>query len=152
MPIAVLLAFFALFRYSKIGVAMRATAVDQEAAMAQGISVERVFLVSWAIAGAVAAVAGATLAAGPGNLTIGVGDLAFAAFPAVILGGLDSPGGAVVGGMTIGITQVMTAGYQPRWFPSLGAGFSQVMPYVLMIAILLVRPYGLFGTKEVRRV
>jgi len=152
LTIAVLLAFFALFRYSKIGVAMRATAVDQEAAMAQGISVERVFLVSWAIAGAVAAVAGATLAAGPGNLTIGVGDLAFAAFPAVILGGLDSPGGAVVGGMTIGITQVMTAGYQPRWFPSLGAGFSQVMPYVLMIAILLVRPYGLFGTKEVRRV
>jgi branched-chain amino acid transport system permease protein len=149
---AVLAAFFVFFRYSKFGIAMRATAVDQEAALAQGISVHRVFAVSWAIAGAVAALAGATLAAGPGNLGIGIGDLAFAAFPAIILGGLDSPGGAVVGGTVIGVTQVLTQGYQPRWFPSLGTGFNQVMPYVVMIAILLIRPYGLFGTKEVRRV
>jgi branched-chain amino acid transport system permease protein len=149
---AVLAAFFLFFRYTKFGVAMRATAIDQEAALAQGISVSRVFAVSWAIAGAVAALAGATLAAGPGNLTIGVGDLALAAFPAVILGGLDSPIGALLGGMVVGITQVLTAGYQPRWFPSLGAGFNQVMPYLVMVAILLVRPYGVFGTRDVRRI
>ncbi len=149
---AVLIAFFTFFRYSKMGVAMRATAVDQETALAQGINVHRVFAMSWAIAGAVAALAGATLAAGPGNLTIGVGDLAFAAFPAVILGGLDSPGGAVTGGMVVGVTQVLTQGYQPQWFPSLGTGFNQVMPYIVMIIILLIRPYGLFGTREVRRI
>jgi branched-chain amino acid transport system permease protein len=74
------------------------------------------------------------------------------AFPAIILGGLDSPAGAVLGGVIIGLTQTLTAGYQPRYAEWLGTGFSSVMPYVVMVAILLVRPYGLFGTREVRRV
>jgi branched-chain amino acid transport system permease protein len=141
--------FFALFRFSRIGVAMRATAVDQEAALAQGISVRRVFAASWAISGVVAAIAGVTLAAGPARLDPNIRDIALAAFPAMILGGLDSPGGAVLGGLILGVSQNLTAGYQPEW---LGAGFNQVMPYLLMILILLVRPYGMFGTREVRRV
>ena len=141
--------FFLLFRFSRIGVAMRATAVDQEAALAQGISVRRVFAASWAISGVVAAIAGVTLAAGPAKLSLDIRDIALAAFPAMILGGLDSPHGAVIGGLVLGISQNLTAGYQPEF---LGAGFPQVMPYLLMIVILLVRPYGLFGTKEVRRV
>ena len=70
---------------------------------------------------------------------------------AAVLGGLDSPGGAVVGGVVIGITQNLTAGYQPDLAPWLGNNFHQVMPYVVMIAILVVRPYGLFGTPEVHR-
>lgn len=151
---AVLLGFFLFFRYSKMGVAMRATAVDQEAALAQGISVRRVFALSWAISGVVAALAGVTLASGPGNLSINIGFIALAAFPAMILGGLDSPGGAVIGGLVIGLTQVMTAGYQSDigLIKDLGPGLKDVVPYVVMIVILLVRPYGLFGTKEVRRV
>lgn len=148
----VLAAFFAFFRYSILGVAMRATAFDQEAAIAQGISARRVFALAWAIAGAVATLAGVMLSTGSAGVRPTVGFIALAAFPAIILGGLDSPGGAVLGGVILGLTQTLTAGYQPQWAPWLGAGFDQVMPYVVMVLILLVRPYGLFGTKEVRRV
>ena len=144
-------AFFALFRYSGLGLAMRATAIDQEAAMARGIDVRRVFALSWAIAAMVAAVAGMTLAAGPAAVNPGIGYIALAAFPAMILGGLDSPGGAVVGGLIIGITQTLTAGYQPTYAEFLGDNFHAVMPYVVMIVILMIRPFGLFGTREVER-
>ncbi len=151
---AVLVAFFTFFRYSTLGVAMRATALDQEAALAQGISARRVFATSWGIAGFVAALAGVMLGAGAGAVNVGIGFIALAAFPAMILGGLDSPGGAVVGGVIIGLTQLWTAGYQSEsWWPEwTGGNFHVVMPYVVMVLILLIRPYGLFGTKEVRRV
>lgn len=152
LAVAALVAFFLFFRYSKLGVAMRATAIDQEAALAQGISVRRVFAVSWAISAALATLAGVTLASGAAALTPGIGDIALIAFPAMIVGGLDSPLGAVLGGIVIGLAQSLTAGYQDDLFPWAGNNFSAVMPYVVMIAILLVRPYGLLGTKEVRRV
>jgi branched-chain amino acid transport system permease protein len=150
----VVAAFFAFFRLSPLGLAMRATALDQEAALAQGMSAKRVWAVSWAIAGAVAALAGVTIAAGPGGLNPQIQFIALLAFPAIILGGLDSPGGAVVGGVIIGVVQVLTAAYQPRydWLSWMGEGVQTVMPYVVMLLILLVRPYGLFGTKEVKRV
>lgn len=148
----VLLAFFLFFRYSSLGVAMRATAFDQEAAIAQGISARRIFALSWAIAGAVATLAGVMLAAGAGGVRPDIQFVALAAFPAIILGGLDSPAGAVVGGMIIGVSQTLTAGYQPEHAAWLGSGFNNVMPYLVMIVILMFRPYGLFGTKEVRRV
>lgn len=148
----VLSGFFVFFRYSSLGVAMRATAADPEAALAQGIGARQIYALSWAISGVVAAVAGVTLASGKVEVEPSIGFIALAAFPAIILGGLDSPAGAVVGGVVIGVVQVLTAGYQPDWVPWLGNGFDQVMPYLVMIIILLVRPYGLFGTKEVRRV
>jgi branched-chain amino acid transport system permease protein len=148
---AALAVFFVFFKFSPIGLAMRASAFDQEAALARGISVRRVFAWSWAIAAGVAALAGVSLGSGPAAVTPSLGLIALTAFPAMILGGLDSPTGAVVGGVLIGITQTLTAGYQPRYAEFLGNNFYVVMPYVLMIAILLVRPYGLFGTKEVRR-
>lgn len=150
----VLLAFFAFFRYSRLGVAMRATALDQEAALAQGISASRVFGLSWGIAGFVAALAGVMIGAGAGNVKFSLSFFALAAFPAIILGGLDSPGGAVIGGIVIGLTQLYTSGYQSHWAWSraLGENFDAVMPYVVMVLILLIRPYGLFGTKTVRRV
>jgi branched-chain amino acid transport system permease protein len=78
-----------------------------------------------------------------------LGDIALRAFPAIILGGLDSPLGAVVGGIAIGIVEVLTSGYAPG---SLGNNFSDVAPYIVMILVLLVRPYGLFGTRPVERV
>jgi branched-chain amino acid transport system permease protein len=147
----VIVAFFAFFRYSKMGLAMRASALDQEAALAQGMSAKRVFATAWLIAGAVAALAGCFVAAGR-PLDLSIQFVAILAFPAIILGGLDSPGGAVVGGMIIGVTQSLTAGYQPEYAAFLGANFHTVMPYFVMVLILLVRPYGLFGTPEVKRI
>jgi branched-chain amino acid transport system permease protein len=149
---AALAGFFVFFRVSKLGVAMRATAFDAEAALAQGISARHVFAVSWAIAAGLAALAGVTLASGAAGLTPTIGFIALVAFPAMIVGGMDSPIGAVAGGMIIGITQALTAGYQDDIAPWLGDNFQVVMPYVVMVVILLVRPYGLFGTPEVRRV
>jgi branched-chain amino acid transport system permease protein len=149
---AVLAAFFAFFRFTDWGVAMRATAFDQEAALAQGISARKVFALSWAISGALAALAGVTLASGAAAVTPTLSLIALLAFPAMIVGGLDSPLGAVLGGLIIGLTQALVSGYQDDFAPWLGDGFSRVAPYVVMIIILLVRPYGLFGTPEVRRV
>ncbi len=151
----ILAAFFAFFRYTKYGVAMRATAIDQEAALAQGINVQRIVALSWAIAGVVAVLAGTMLGSGAGPATglgVGIGIISLKALPAMVLGGLDSPLGAVVGGLMIGIGEVLVAGYQKDILPFLPDGFAAVMPWVVMLIVLLVRPYGLFGTRDVRRV
>ena len=144
--------FFLFFRYSSLGLAMRAAAFDPEAAMAQGIPARRVSRVAWAIAGLVGALAGTALAAGASQLSPATGSLALIAFPAIILGGLDSPLGAVVGGVIIGLVQQFTALLAPEYFDWVGESFERVSPYLVMIVILLIRPYGLFGTREVRRV
>jgi branched-chain amino acid transport system permease protein len=149
---AVLVGFLVFFRYSRMGLAMRATAMDPEAALAQGISARHVYQVAWGIAGLVAALAGTTFATGTGALDPGVGLLALAAFPAMILGGLDSPLGAVIGGLIIGIAQQLTALLAPEYLQFAGRSVDLVVPYLLMVVILMVRPYGLFGTPEVRRV
>jgi branched-chain amino acid transport system permease protein len=146
-----LLAFFALFRYTTLGIAMRAGAADPEAALAHGISPQAIHGISWAIAGAVATVAGVFLAAGPKGVDIGLGLVAFRAFPAMILGGLESAEGAVIGGVLIGLIEVLSAAYLVPALPMLGANFHVVMPYIVMVAILVVRPHGLFGSPEVRR-
>lgn len=151
LAFVVVVLFFFFFRYSGTGLAMRAVAIDEEAAMARGISVRRVVGTAWVISGAVAAVAGITLASGAAALRPSIGLIALAAFPAMILGGLDSPLGAIVGGFIIGLTQTLTAGYQPEHAGWLGQDFQSVTPYVVMILILMIRPYGLFGTKEVER-
>lgn len=145
---AILVGFFLFDRYSRYGLAMRATAADEEAAAAVGVPVRRVYALSWAIAGGVAAVGGLFLAGFPSAPNPTLGDTALVAFPAIILGGLDSPPGAVVGGVVIGIVQVLTSGYAPSW---LGNNFSDIAPYILMIVVLLIRPYGLFGTRPVER-
>lgn len=149
---AVVVTFFLFFRYTRMGLAMRATAFDPEAALAQGISARRVYATSWAIAAALAALAGITLAAGPGGLQPSISTIALAAFPAMILGGLDSPAGAVLGGVIIGLAEALTRGYQDQLFSWAGDNVSLIVPYVLMILILLIRPYGLLGTKDVRRI
>jgi len=116
-----------------------------------GVSVGGVFALSWAIAGALAAIAGSLLATGAGvdrQLWI----VALVALPAIILGGLDSLEGAVVGGLLIGVAEAMVGTYQRDYAPWLGDNVALVSPYVLMLAVLLVRPYGIFGTAEVRRV
>lgn len=145
---SVLAGFMLLFRFTKVGLAMRATALDAEAAQAQGIRSRSVHLITWGIAGTVAALAGVMFTAGSQSLEIGVGLLALAAFPAMILGGLESPLGAVVGGIIIGLVQQLTQLLAPD---ALGRSPGQAAPYLVMLIILMVRPYGLFGTKEVRR-
>jgi branched-chain amino acid transport system permease protein len=147
--VVILVLFFAFDRFSRYGLAMRATAVDEEAAMAVGVPVARVYAIAWAIAGGVAAVGGLFLAGFPSAPNPSLGDVALRAFPAIILGGLDSPLGAVVGGVAIGIVEVLTSGYAPGW---LGTNFSDVAPYIVMILVLLIRPYGLFGARPVERV
>ncbi len=149
---AVVAGFFVFFRYSSLGLAMRVTAFDPEAALAQGISAKRVYAVSWAIAAALAALAGIAMAAGPGGLSPSIGFIALAAFPAMIVGGMDSPAGAVLGGLVIGLAEALTRGYQDQLFSWAGDNVSVIVPYLLMIVILLIRPYGLLGTKDVRRV
>lgn len=147
----VLAVFFLFFKYSRLGVAMRATASDQEAAIANGISARTIFALAWALSGAVAALGGTLLAAGPRGVEITLSMVALRAFPAMILGGLDSPGGAVLGGLTIGIIEVVSAAYLTPNAPWLGENVHVVVPYIVMITVLMVRPYGLFGTKEVIR-
>lgn len=139
------------FRYSRVGLAMRAAALDQETALAQGVSVGMVFALSWALAGALAAVAGAFVGTGTG-IDQSTWTIALKALPAIILGGLDSIPGAVVGGLLIGVVEALAATYQGQYAPWLGSNFSVVSPYLVMLLVLLVRPYGLFGTAEVERV
>ena len=144
--------FFLAFKYSSWGVAMRASAEDGETAALMGIRLGRVSALAWVVAGALAAVAALFLVGAP---TPGVSPLSYSvalrAFPAAILGGLDSTGGALVGGLLIGLAESFAAGYQEQIL-FLGRGFGDVVPYVVMIAVLLVRPSGLFGTKELTRV
>lgn len=143
-------ALFAFFRYTRMGLAMRAASEDQEAALAQGISVGAVFALSWALAGALAAIAGTFTAVGA-SVNEQLWLTALTALPVIILGGLDSLPGAVVGGLAIGVVQELVATYQLHT-PWLGGNFSVVSPYVVMLLVLLVRPFGLFGTREVERV
>lgn len=148
--VVLLIAFFVLFRFTRIGLALRATAMDSEAASAQGINTRFVFGLSWGLAGALGAFGGIMLATTVGGgVRPGLESYALLALPVIILGGLDSPLGAVIGGLIIGVVQQFSV----IWVPvSFGSGFSDVVPYIVMILILIIRPTGLFGSKEVRRV
>ena len=144
------------FKVSKYGLAMRATSFDQEASLAQGINVGRIFGLVWFIAGILAAFSGFFITGGFNLLTQASFISAFRALPAVVIGGLDSIPGAIVGSIIIGLTQGYVAYYQ---FPfesltgiNLGNGFSLLAPYLIMFVILIVKPDGLFGTEEVERV
>jgi branched-chain amino acid transport system permease protein len=137
---------------SRTGLAMRATAFDQETSLAQGINVGRMFGLSWGIAAAMAALAGALLTAGSSGVETTIALVALKALPVIILGGLDSIKGSVIAGLIIGIAESLTRTYQPEYAPWLGANFDVIVPYLIMIIVLMVRPYGLFGTKEVVRV
>lgn len=119
--------------------------------MAQGVSVGAVFALSWALAGGLAALAGVFAAAGnPVDQTFWV--VALAALPVIIVGGLDSLGGAVVAGLLVGVVESLVRAYHSDIFPNLSTNTGTLAPYVLMMVVLLVRPHGLFGTKEVERV
>lgn len=142
-----------MFFRSRLGIAMRATAFDQEVARAQGINVGRVFSIAWAIGAVLATLAGVFISMFPRRST-GVDQatafFAFRAFPAIIIGGLDSIVGGIVGGLIVGFAESAATVYVTADF--LGSGFAGIVPYLLMLLVLIVRPYGLFGTEEIRRV
>jgi branched-chain amino acid transport system permease protein len=144
--------FFLVFTRSNWGVAMRSAASDPEAAALMGIRLGRIGAGAWAVAGALAAIAGAFFVSFPaGGVSNATGLLALSAIPVAVLGGLDSTAGALVGGLMIGVAQQLAAGYQDN-LAFLGRGLSNVVPYVVLFAILLWRPSGLFGTRELTRV
>ena len=147
-------ALLAFYKYTKYGLAMRAAAFDQEAAMAQGIPVGRMFGLAWALAGAMAAIAGTFVGMTTTGIDRSTWVFALKALPVIILGGLDSITGALVGGVAIGIAERLVSEYRADFAATewLGAGFEQVVPYLLMVIVLLVKPYGLYGTPEIERV
>ena len=144
------------FKYSKYGLAMRAASFDQEASLAQGINVGRVIALVWFIAAMLASLSGFFITGGFNGLTQASFVTALRALPAIVIGGLDSLVGAVVGSLIVGLTQGYIAYYQISIENSIGisfgSGFSLLAPYLIMFVILIVRPDGLFGKEEVERV
>jgi branched-chain amino acid transport system permease protein len=144
-------ATFLMFKFTRAGLAMRAAVNDPLAATASGISLSRVRLGVWGAAGAAGGVAGVLMASGASGVTPVLGTAAFAALPAMVLGGLDSPVGVIIGGLVIGLVQQFAVLYQPEYLPFLGNGFPTVTPYLVLVVVLLVKPAGLFSSKAVSR-
>lgn len=139
--------FLVFFKYSKEGTAMRATANNQYAALLTGIKVRRIFGTTWAISCIVSAIAGILLA-WMTALSPALSNIGLKAFPIAVLGGLESIPGAVLGGLIIGITENLAAGYLDQL---LGGGIKEVTAFVILVLVLMVKPYGLFGTEEIER-
>jgi branched-chain amino acid transport system permease protein len=148
LSVIFLVIFTLFFKYTDIGIAMRATSDDQTAALSMGISVKRVFAIAWAIAAVVASVGGILL----GNINginLSISQFGLKVFPVVILGGLDSIPGAIVGGFTIGLLESLSSGYLD---PLFGGGVREVAPFVILVIVLMIKPYGLFGQERIERV
>jgi branched-chain amino acid transport system permease protein len=137
---------------SRIGLAMRATSLDQEVALAQGVNVGRMFGMSWALAGLLAGLAGMLVGAGGTGVENTTAFVALKALPVIILGGLDSMKGAYIGGLIIGVAEAYVRANAATLVPYVGSNFDVVVPYLIMVLVLMIRPYGLFGTPEVQRV
>jgi branched-chain amino acid transport system permease protein len=133
---------------SRVGVALRAVADDQQSAMAVGIDLHRYFGLTWALMGVISVVAGTlwTVVAGGG---FGMALVGLKVFPVVIIGGLDSIGGTIVGAVLVGVLESLAAGYVD---PIVGGGFSNIASYLVLLTLLFIRPYGLFGRPDARRV
>lgn len=142
-----LLVFFIFFKYSNLGLAMRAAADNQKLSVALGISPRKILSLTWAISAAVAT-AGGILLASLSSLHVNLSYIGLTVFPVVILGGLDSIAGATIGGLVVGVIEAVAGVYIA---PLLGGAFQQVAAFVFLLIILFVRPYGLFGTKEIER-
>ena len=139
--------FSIFFKYSRIGIAMRAVSNDQMAALSLGISVNKILIYIWAVAALVAMVGGSLLA-GLSILDLNLGFIGLIVFPVIIFGGMDSILGAVLGGFTVGILESLAGAYLEG---IVGGGVKGVAPFIIMLIMLMIMPYGLFGTKEVER-
>lgn len=145
LAILTFVAFVLFFNYTTLGLSMRATAESQDLAQAVGLRVRAILAVAWAIAGVLAALAGILHGASTG-ISITMAGLALRAFPAVLLGGLESIGGAVVGGLVIGVVEKLGTAY---FGSDVG---EQLMPFVILMIVLIIRPTGLFGEKRIERI
>jgi branched-chain amino acid transport system permease protein len=139
-----------IFRFTKSGLAMRATAEDEQVVRSSGIKVTMVYALAWIIACVVGVVAGILLG-GVSGVMIPLADIGMKAMAVVILGGLDSIGGAIVAGLILGVLENLTAGYLDPLMPS-GGGLANVFPFLVMILVLIIRPHGLFGLKRIERI
>ncbi|MEE9148654.1 MAG: branched-chain amino acid ABC transporter permease [Candidatus Tectomicrobia bacterium] len=148
IAIAFLILFGLFFTRSRMGVAMRAVADDQQASMVVGIRVPRVFALSWAIAG-LAATAGGIIWGNQMGVDTFLNLVGLKVFPVVILGGLESIGGVIIGGLIMGMVESLAAGYID---PLVGGGTKDFVHYVLMVLVLFIRPYGMFGHETIERV
>ncbi len=142
-------AFSLFFRFSLTGMAMRATADNQQVAQSLGVSVKWIFALSWCIATCVSTLGGIILGSVRGGVDFSLAELGLKVFPVVILGGLDSVAGAIIGGVLIGVLENLAGGYLD---PLLGGGVKEVAPFVVLVVILMLRPYGFFGKVEIERV
>ena len=138
-----------LFRYTKIGLAMRATAEDLQVVQSVGIRVTTVYAVSWVIA-CVVGVIGGILLGGVSGANMELAEVGLKAFAVVLLGGVNSIGGAIVGGIILGMLENVAAGYLDPLLP--GGGLAKVFPFIVMIIVLIFRPYGLFGLTRIERI
>ncbi|PRI11190.1 branched-chain amino acid ABC transporter permease [Leucobacter massiliensis] len=149
LGLLVLAIFWVVMQHTRIGIGMRALASDHQAAFVQGISPRRVAPYAWLMSSGAAVTAGVLMATeAGGGLRPTLDVVAFTALPALILGGIRSLPGCVAGGLLLGIVQQLAAGYAPASF---GQHFATVLPWIIMIVVLLVRPSGLFATREFRR-
>jgi branched-chain amino acid transport system permease protein len=146
--IILLIIFVCFFKYTRWGLAMQATADDEMAALSLGVSARFVYAAAWAIAFMAAGVGG-TLLGNINGLNISVGFLSLLVLPAVVLGGLNSIPGAIVGGIIIGILQNFSGAYLDRYFPG---GVKEIAPFVFMAVFLFFKPYGLWGWERIERV
>ena len=149
LSVFLLAVFSAFFKYSKAGVAMRATAFNQQVAQSMGISVKHIFALSWIISAVVSGIGG-VLIGNINGINSSLYHFGLKVFPATILGGLDSILGAALGGLIIGIIENLSDGVFKAYFDL--SGVKEVVPFVFLVIILMIKPYGLFGTKEIERV
>jgi len=149
ISVFIMVAFAWFFKYSRVGLAMRATAFNQQVAQSLGISIRQVFALSWAISAVVSALAGVVVGMVNG-VSSSLSFIGIKVFPAVILGGLDSIIGAVIGGLIIGVLENLAEYVDSQWL-NFGNLFV-IAPFYVLILILVVRPYGLFGTEDIERV
>ena len=149
ISIFIMISFALFFKKSKLGLAMRATAFDQQAAQSLGVSIKQVFAAAWAISAMVSAVAGVVFGIVNG-ISSGIAFMGIKVFPAVILGGLDSVLGAILGGLVIGLLEHF-AHYIDVQFLNIG-NLIRIAPFYALIIILMIKPYGFFGTKDIERV
>jgi branched-chain amino acid transport system permease protein len=138
-----------LFRYTKSGLAMRATADDIQVVQSAGIRVTTVYALSWVIA-SVVGVIGGILLGGVSGVMIPLSQVGIKAFAVVLLGGVNSIRGAIVAGIILGVLENVAAGYLDPLLP--GGGLANVFPFIVMILVLTIRPYGLFGQVRIERI
>ena len=139
-----------IFRFTKIGLAMRATAEDEQVTRSLGIRATMVYALVWVIA-CVVGVLGGILLGGVSGVSPPLAEIGLKALAVVILGGLDSIGGAIVGGVILGVLENLASGYLDPLMPS-GGGLASVFPFIIMLVVLIFKPHGLFGLKRIERV